>query len=126
MPPSLSKEASVKRYEVDTFSDGTFMGLHEVGELVWHKGDEHLVLASDYDALKAENLELRAEVILLDRVLADARMVLLSSLSNEGEPSQSSLAALNESCRAHFEWRATRISEVSTNENGPGVVSEAV
>ena len=54
---------------------------------------------------------LRSEIVLLDKVLNDARMVLLSSLHNEGQPSQSSLAALNESCRAHFEWKAERIKE---------------
>lgn len=52
---------------------------------------------------------LRAEIILFDKVLADARMVLLTSLHDNGQPSQTSLAALNESCRAHFEWKAQQI-----------------
>lgn len=56
-----------------------------------------------------ENERLRAEIILLDKVMADARMVLLTSLHDNGQPSQTSLAALNESCRAHFEWKAAQI-----------------
>ena len=53
---------------------------------------------------------LRAELILLDKVLNHARMVLLTSLNNEGQPSQTSLAALSESCRAHWEWKAKQIT----------------